>query len=941
VQRAIAATLLALLVVPPPSVPAAPDFYGQFSGGPSMTGVLDTHGPRTNDSAFTVQLPGSRSVYASPLIIDRHTYVLTQRLSTKGYHYDEERGLTETGVWRISLDEPEREAELIWRLQPGTPFAGLPNGLGAGLLPPPGLASDGRLLYAVDARGVVAANLDGTDERLVWPFDIYVADHDGTACADPALDDSILYLACIQMGRSPNGAAANDVVLFAAAIDVAAGARKWIQFKDTISGAETMTHETIDSLPTAPPTTPPDLPNPPPCNERPAPTCLTRKMHVPVASARIGSIVSFITFAAYNVPPSPDDEARDVPSASSEAPRLVPDPHFLHYLILDAETGAPLWTYFHDNPELRDPSNRDWSASCKMTGTDEYLVVRDDGLHRLDPRTGHRNAFAISVQNSDLLDVENCAGFAFDGKYIYSSWGPVLERFDMSAGALVQRYEPAGSDVEEQTWSVSPFLLADDVLYGRMTRRAENPWIATENWFHALDTKTGEFLWSKDFVLPFRTAYPRSFEMGVAGGVVVVAGYDGSVTVIGTTAASPKVVAGAPQAYPTLGDMGRFGAPTMFRADWGDGTSTDWQTSPILNHTFDRSLEAGAKIRLQVRNDAGQEASLFFTVFPGVPAPAGPSLFARAFSDEGLPFTLSGFALLLIAAAVIAFALVGRRIRAQGARLEQVNRLLSARDAQRYHLVRELGRGTFGVAHLAKDTRLDRLVVLKQPRAAWALGPEGMEAFLQEARTAAQVHHPNVVTVLEILPESDPPVLVMEYVSGGSLADRLGRPMSARDAARIVAEVLDGLAAIHRAGIVHRDLKPANILLEESGHAKVSDFGLAGPPTPAMDDTPTWGSLTPGSLAYMSPEQVRGESVGTASDLYAVGVLLHELVAGRRPYNAAAAEPLRQAIANGKTRLDREVPTALRSLLERLLDPDPKKRPSAQEAAEHLRRLRK
>ncbi|HLE47331.1 MAG TPA: serine/threonine-protein kinase [Candidatus Thermoplasmatota archaeon] len=282
-----------------------------------------------------------------------------------------------------------------------------------------------------------------------------------------------------------------------------------------------------------------------------------------------------------------------------------------------------------------------------------------------------------------------------------------------------------------------------------------------------------------------------------------------------------------------------------------------------------------------------------------------------------------------------------RRVGAQDRRLEQVSRLLSTRDAQRYQLVRELGRGTFGTAHLARDTRLERLVVLKQPRAAWALGAEGRQAFLQEARLAAKVHHANVVTVLEVLPESDPPVLVMEYVEGGSLEEQMGRgPLPLAQACYIVADVLEGLQAIHESGIVHRDLKPGNVLLDDRGRAKVGDFGIAGPPTAAPEVAPTWGAMTPGSLAYMSPEQINGDAVGPASDLHAAGILLHELLAGQRPYRASRPEELWREIAAGRTHVGRSVPARLRPFLAGLLAKDPSKRPaSAAQAADQLRAL--
>jgi hypothetical protein len=201
----------------------------------------------------------------------------------------------------------------------------------------------------------------------------------------------------------------------------------------------------------------------------------------------------------------------------------------------------------------------------------------------------------------------------------------------------------------------------------------------------------------------------------------------------------------------------------------------------------------------------------------------------------------------------------------------------------RFKIERELGAGGSGKAFLARDGALDRLVVLKQPVVGWLAGDGVTSRFLREARLAARVQHPNVVAVHEIITEEQPPVLVMEYVQGGSLDDVLEtrNRLTPEESVRIVADVLAGLAEIHAAGIVHRDLKPANILLTPNGVAKVSDFGIARMETSGQGATVTAGTMAfSGTILYMSPEQARGDPVDARSDIYAVGAILYRALTG-------------------------------------------------------------
>jgi len=208
-----------------------------------------------------------------------------------------------------------------------------------------------------------------------------------------------------------------------------------------------------------------------------------------------------------------------------------------------------------------------------------------------------------------------------------------------------------------------------------------------------------------------------------------------------------------------------------------------------------------------------------------------------------------------------------------------------------YRITRALGQGAFGTVYLAQDTLLDRPVAIKELTSAAQADRAAFQRFLQEARAAGSLNHPNIVTIYALKPADAAVYLVMEYLPGGSLRvllNQRGR-LLVDDAARIAADVCDGLAAAHARGIVHRDIvhrdiKPENILLTADGRAKVGDFGIAHVPRAAGGAY--LGGLTeagfqPGTLIYMSPEQIRGEAVDGRSDVYQVGALLYEMLAGR------------------------------------------------------------
>jgi serine/threonine-protein kinase len=224
---------------------------------------------------------------------------------------------------------------------------------------------------------------------------------------------------------------------------------------------------------------------------------------------------------------------------------------------------------------------------------------------------------------------------------------------------------------------------------------------------------------------------------------------------------------------------------------------------------------------------------------------------------------------------------------------------LGAALGHRYRLERELGRGGMARVYLANDLRHDRPVALKvlKPELAHALGPE---RFLREVKITARLNHPHILPLLDSGEAQGFLYYVMPYVEGESLRDRLEheKQLPLDDALLIAREVADALSYAHSHDVVHRDIKPENILLE-SGHAVVADFGIARAITAAGGEKLTETGLAIGTPAYMSPEQAAGETtLDGRSDLYSLGCVLYEMLAGEPPFTGPTVESIvRQHLA--------------------------------------------
>jgi len=261
-----------------------------------------------------------------------------------------------------------------------------------------------------------------------------------------------------------------------------------------------------------------------------------------------------------------------------------------------------------------------------------------------------------------------------------------------------------------------------------------------------------------------------------------------------------------------------------------------------------------------------------------------------------------------------------------------------------YRVISRLGEGGMGTVYLADDTRLGRHVALKVLPASMAADPERMQRFVQEARLASALTHPNVAYIHEIGEDEIGEhqglrFIAMEYVEGEPLSIRLGRgPLPLSELLSIGAQVADALDDAHSKGIVHRDIKPSNLMITPRGYVKVLDFGLAkleAPPgrgemhrdeTQLMTDT----GVVMGTVAYMSPEQALGRVLDHRTDLFSLGVVLYEMAAARLPFSGATVSETMARILSSQpealARFNYDIPEGLDRVVRKCLEKDPERR---------------